>query len=217
MPTAVSTSASLTINGGLKRSDDSPHSSVRSPRRNASSWTASATWWTAELDADHETLTADVAHHVAGGGRPLDARPQVRPHRRGVGHPLDSMTSSVARPAAAQTGLPAKVDPWAPGGQVQTDSRAMNAPIGIPEAIPLAVVHDVRLDAGVLDRPPSAGAAHARLDLVGDEEDAVLVADLAQSLHEGLRRGEVAALSLDRLDDDGGHVGGRDLRPKIVA
>ena len=54
--------------------------------------------------------------------------------------PSDSMTSSVARPAAAHTGLPAKVEPCAPGGHVQIDSRPMKAPIGIPEAIPLAPV-----------------------------------------------------------------------------
>jgi len=51
-----------------------------------------------------------------------------------------SIRSMVALPAAAQTGLPANVEPWAPAGQVMTESRAMNAPSGIPEAIPLAVV-----------------------------------------------------------------------------
>ena len=33
----------------------------------------------------------------------------------------------MANPAAAQTGLPPNVEPWAPGCQVQTDSRARNA------------------------------------------------------------------------------------------
>ncbi len=37
------------------------------------------------------------------------------------------------------------------------------------------------------------------LDLVEDEEDLVLVAELAQALHEGLWRHDVAALAGDRL------------------
>src|SRR5690606_15924427 len=38
-------------------------------------------------------------------------------------------------------------------------------------------------------------------DLVGDEEDAVLVADSAQTLQEAILGDDVAALALDRLDD----------------
>ena len=37
----------------------------------------------------------------------------------------------------------------------------------------------------------------------------MFVADLAQPSEEGGGRGEVAALALDRLDHDGGHIGGR--------
>ena len=43
---------------------------------------------------------------------------------------------------------------------------------------------DVRLDAGVLDRPPAAGPAHPGLDLVGDQDDPVLVAQLAKAAQE---------------------------------
>ena len=88
-----------------------------------------------------------------------------------------SISFSVARPAAAQTGLPANVEPWAPAGHVHTDSRAMNAPDRHARRDALGGGDDVRLDAGLLDRPPRAGATHARLDLVGDQQDAVLVAD----------------------------------------
>ena len=67
---------------------------------------------------------------------------------------------------------------------------------------------DVRLDARVLDGPPAAGASHPGLDLVDHEQDAVLVADLAQAAQERDRRGKVSALALHRLDHDGGHVAG---------
>ena len=46
----------------------------------------------------------------------------------------------------------------------------------------------VRLDAEVLDREEPAGAREPGLHLVADEDDAVLVADLAQALR-GTRRG----------------------------
>ena len=61
---------------------------------------------------------------------------------------------------------------------------------------------DVGLDAPVLDRPHLAGPTRARLDLVGDEQDAVLVADPPQALEEAVLGDDVAALALDRLDDD---------------
>ena len=73
---------------------------------------------------------------------------------------------------------------------------------------------DVRLDAGLLDRPPRAGASHAGLDLVGDQQDAVLVADVAQPLQESRRGREVAALALDRLDHDRRHIARRDEAPE---
>jgi hypothetical protein len=45
----------------------------------------------------------------------------------------------VAIAAAQQTGLPPKVEPWAPLSQVSIASRAIMAPIGMPEPRPLAV------------------------------------------------------------------------------
>jgi hypothetical protein len=49
--------------------------------------------------------------------------------------------------------------------------------------------------------PPAAG-----LDLVGDEHDAVLPAELLEPGEEVRGRDDEAPLSLDRLDDHGGHV-----------
>ena len=51
-----------------------------------------------------------------------------------------------------------------------------------------------------------AGAGKAGLHLVGDQQDAVLVADLAQRRHEIARRLVEAALALHRLEDDRGNA-----------
>ena len=49
-----------------------------------------------------------------------------------------SSSSIVASPAAIATGLPAMVEPWLPAGQVISSRRAIIAPSGMPDAIPLA-------------------------------------------------------------------------------
>ncbi|OGN84948.1 MAG: hypothetical protein A2X23_01630 [Chloroflexi bacterium GWC2_73_18] len=66
----------------------------------------------------------------------------------------------------------------------------------------------------MLDRPHLAGAAHPRLDLVGDEQDAVLVADPSQAGEEVVVGDEVAALALDRLHHDGGDLARRHQVPE---
>ena len=55
-----------------------------------------------------------------------------------------------------------------------------------------------------------AGSADSGLDLVEDEEDAVLVAELAEAGEEAGRGDDVAAFALDGLDEDGGEfIGGQ--------
>ena len=61
---------------------------------------------------------------------------------------------------------------------------------------------DVRRDIVMLHREHLAGARKARLDLVGNQQDAVLVANLAQRRHEIARRFVEPALALHRLKDD---------------
>ena len=58
----------------------------------------------------------------------------------------------------------------------------------------------------VLDRVPAARAPHAALDLVGDEHDAVLGAEVGQPLEEAGRRDDEPAFALDRLDQHAGDV-----------
>ena len=55
--------------------------------------------------------------------------------------------------------------------------RAIIAPSGMPEAIPLASSEDVGDDAEVLGGEHLARAAHAGLHLVEHQQDAVPVAD----------------------------------------
>ena len=62
--------------------------------------------------------------------------------------------------------------------------------------------NDVRLNAGVLDRPPFAGASRAALNFIGDEQNAVLIADAAQFAHELGGSGQVTAFALDRFNKD---------------
>src|SRR6202022_3655788 len=61
---------------------------------------------------------------------------------------------------------------------------------------------DVRLDTGVVHGPPFASAAHTRLHFVRNKHNAVLLADALQSLKEFGRRENVAAFTLNRLDED---------------
>jgi hypothetical protein len=42
-------------------------------------------------------------------------------------------------------------------------------------------------------------ASHAGLDLVGDEEDVVLVADLPEAVQEGWRCGNITSFTQNRL------------------
>ena len=61
----------------------------------------------------------------------------------------------------------------------------------------------------MLGSPHLAGPAHARLHFVADQQNAVLFRDADQLVEEFLRRHDVAAFALHRLDHDGGHFLGR--------
>lgn len=63
----------------------------------------------------------------------------------------------------------------------------------------------------MLDAEHFPGAGKARLDLVGNEQDAVAVANSSQGNQKLRRRRQPAAFALHRLDDDRGHVAGVDI------
>src|SRR5581483_6903837 len=73
-----------------------------------------------------------------------------------------------------------------------------------PAAERLAGDEQIWLDLVVLDRPDRAGAAAARLHLVVDVEDPVVVEELSQTPREVGRHGDEAALALHRLEHGAG-------------
>ena len=58
----------------------------------------------------------------------------------------------------------------------------------------------------VLHGEQLAGAGKAGLHFVGNQQDAVFVADLAQAFKQGGGHGVEAAFALHRLQDDGSHA-----------
>ena len=114
-----------------------------------------------------------------------------------------------ARPAAADTALPPEVGVVPPKKPLQTASEAMVIAERADAARQaLAAGHDLGLQAVVLDREHLAGAAEAGLDLVGDQQDAALLADLVEPVPPLLRRRE-ATDGLDGLGDQRGGVRAR--------
>ncbi|SVK46432.1 Uncharacterised protein [Acinetobacter baumannii] len=72
----------------------------------------------------------------------------------------------------------------------------------------------IGLNAVVLHGEQLAGTGEAGLHFVGDQQDAVLVAQRAQRLHEIGRRHVETALALHRLQHNGRHLLGIDIRFK---
>jgi hypothetical protein len=68
----------------------------------------------------------------------------------------------------------------------------------------------------VLDAEPPPGPADPGLDLVGDVQDPLLGAELAQRREEAVAGDDEPALAHDRLDDDGGDVLRADGRAHLV-
>ena len=132
-----------------------------------------------ELDADHQPGSADVADRRDGPPSARAGRRSARRRARGRCRRGRSsrIVSSTATPAAHATGLPPYVVPCAPRPQRSPSSRRVTiADSGRPFAIAFATHTTSGTMPGVLERPHLAGPAVARLDLVGDEQDPVLVA-----------------------------------------
>ena len=208
---AVAISASVTVSAGDIRTLDLPHSRTSRPRWKQAHWTSSAC--SAVSNSTPIIRPLPRTSRTSAGNRSRE-RPQP-------GHRLLAAGRGVVDEAALE-----QVDRRERGGagdRVAAVGRAVGARApGLEQLGPgdhraerhargdaLGRQQDVRLDAPVLDRPHLAGPAGARLDLVGDQQDPVLVADLAQALEEAVLGDDVAALALDRLDDDRRDLVGR--------
>ena len=76
----------------------------------------------------------------------------------------------------------------------------------------LGRAHDVRLHTPMLNGPPAARTPHARLHLVGNQQNSVLVAHFAQPREEVGGWHHIAAFALNRLHQNPGHIAGRGNR-----
>ena len=161
-----------------------------------------------ELDRDHQAKAARVADRAVLPGEPVEAGKELVATLPGVGDQpflLDDIKGGVrggarddvaaVRPAVG-AGLPGghQLGPCQDPGEWQARRDALGHD------------QDVGLDVPVPDREHLAGPPEPGLDLVGDEQDAVLAGDLAEPWQEPRRRHDVAALAEDRLEDDRGDV-----------
>ena len=135
----------------------------------------------------------------------VQLRDQILAHLPPAPAPAFSFTSSRASPSptAVAIGVPPKVVAWLPAyesfGQLRfpqhrADREAAAEAFGQSE--------DIRLDAVMLISEQLAGASHARLHLIEDEQQIMLIAQLAQLLHECLISRDDAAFRLHELQHD---------------
>src|SRR5690625_3551194 len=164
-----------------------------------------------ELAGQHQAAAAHVADLGVDGTDLLQALAQPLAPRDDVGDQvllLDHVEGgecSGASDRVAAVGAALRTGP----GLLHDRGRSGDRREGEPAGQALGGDDDVGADPGVLVAPEGSGASEAGLDLVGDQEEPVLVGALAQPLHERVGHRHVTALTEYRLDEDrGGVLGG---------
>lgn len=167
-----------------------------------------------ELDRAHQAQAAHVVHHVGKVGlERLQRRGHFGPARVHVGEDVLGRERLRHGDAGRARHRVARVRAAHGPGLLRVHQllAAHDAGQGEPVGDPFRHDQDVRPHAVVLDGEHLARAPEAGLHLVRDEQDVVVVADLAHPLEIPLRRGHVAALAQHGLDEDGRRVAGRGL------
>ena len=123
--------------------------------------------------------------------------------------PSRSMMSIVASAAAMQTGLPPKVLACEPGTQSMISALVMQMPSGMPDAMPLAMqtmsgsTPECSMDHHFPVRPAPDCTSSAMSRMPWRSQMRRI------SCRKFVGRDDVAALALDRLENDGGDLFGR--------
>src|SRR6185437_10645805 len=68
--------------------------------------------------------------------------------------------------------------------------------------------NDIRIDSGMIRRPPLPCSTHPALHFVGDKQNPVLTANSLQLPQKRSRRGDVSAFALDWFDENRSYVSG---------
>ena len=158
-----------------------------------------------ELDADHQPRPRTSPIRSSSAIESCSPAISSAPRARGVRDQALVADRARARrgrprrrPGCHRTSSRGHLRPSAPGARAGRDQCRQRQAVGDRLRDDDHVGHDSR----VLDRPHRPGPPVAGLDLVGDEQDPVLVAEGPKLAQERGRRRRVAALALDRLDED---------------
>ncbi len=163
-----------------------------------------------QLGTDHQPLAAHIAYAIQLLLQLPQALHEVSAHRGGVGSVLTfDQIERRKRCRTAQRIAPVGVSMGTAFEFLHVPAARHDEPDGQAGTEPLREGHDVRRDAPVLAGKHFAGAADSGLHLIEYQQDAVPVAQVAQSLQKAIRRHQVTALTLNRFDEDRGHFAGR--------
>src|SRR5947208_5193355 len=167
-----------------------------------------------ELDGLHGTEAADVADRLVPLRHVVESRAKgvADPHRAGEKTvALDDLYGPDRRRACDRVASERAADRSRAEG-VEAVSPASHGADRKAGTQRLRRDEDIGGHARVLDREHAAGPAHAGLNLVGDEEDAVATADRGDPFEESGRWDHKPASGLPRLDAPRRDVLGREIR-----
>ena len=177
-------SSRVTLSAGMKRRASGCGEFSSTP--SASAWaTIEAPIGMLEVERQQQPAAAHFAETVPRRQSAAIRFPETARHRRPISEiPACRPRPSTASPTAHISGLPLKVPPWSPCSKQDACFGRQQGRQRHAAADALAERHDVGLDAGVLVVEQLSGPAHAGLDLVDDQQQAVRLGQRAQLLQK---------------------------------